>query len=49
MPAAEQKLGSQFSVCLTYLPMTREFVETLNGAFYDEDERDVDDVSVKFV
>ena len=26
-----QKLSSQFSVCLTYLPMTREFVETLTG------------------
>ena len=45
-----QKLSSQFSVCLTYLPMTREFVETLTGAaFYDEDEANVSDVSVGFV
>ena len=43
-------MGSQFSVCLTYLPMTREFVETLTGAaFYDEDEANVSDVSVGFV
>ena len=30
----EQKLSSQFSVCLTYLPMTRKFVKTLTEGLF---------------
>ena len=48
MPLARQKLSSQFSVCLTYLPMTRKFVKTLTGVLFLM-RMGSEDVNVEFV